>query len=217
MLGSNIDEVSWPKCGEIDIMEHINNETKVHGTAHWDNVGHQYLGGIINNDPTVFHTYSITWDSLAIKWYMDDQLYYLLNIQNGINGTEEFQEKFYLILNLAVGGNWPGYPDNSTVFPAEFKVDYIRVYKDQSELSIAESQSNYLKAYPNPADEFLTIEIENTSSQSEIKLYSASGVYLSTQTLNDNKIDVSSLSSGIYFLELISESGQISRISFTKK
>jgi beta-glucanase (GH16 family) len=217
MLGSNIDAVSWPQCGEIDIMEHINNETKIHGTAHWNNVSHQYLGGIINNDPTAFHTYSITWDSLAIKWYMDDQLYYLLNIQNNVNGTEEFHEKFYLLLNLAVGGDWPGYPINTTVFPAEFVIDYVRVYKDQSELSTSELQKDFVTVYPNPTEDYLTIAGENILEYSELKLYSASGTYLFSPVLNNNKIDISSIQTGVYFLEFVSDKGLPIRISFTKK
>ena len=217
MLGSNIDAVSWPQCGEIDIMEHINNETKVHGTAHWNNVNHQYLGGIINNDPTAFHTYSITWDSLAIKWYMDDQLYYLLNIQNNVNGTEEFHERFYLILNLAVGGNWPGYPDGTTVFPADFVVDYVRVYKDQAQLTVDELGASNLRVYPNPTNENLTLEgIDGQESLNYI-IYSLSGEKLAESMLQAaNSIDASFLTSGMYILEIKGGDGITKRISFSK-
>ncbi len=218
MLGTNIDAVSWPKCGEIDIMEHINNETKVHGTAHWDNVGHQYLGGIINTDPTAFHTFSITWDSLAIKWYMDNQLFYLLNIQNGINGTAEFQEKFYLILNLAVGGNWPGYPDGTTTFPADFVVDYVRVYKDQAELTVNELQHNAINVYPNPTDGLLTIEGLTQETSLNYTIYSMDGDLLEQNSLDFSKtIDINQLASGMYVLQLNFSDGFSKRISITKK
>jgi beta-glucanase (GH16 family) len=218
MLGSNIDAVSWPQCGEIDIMEHINNETKVHGTAHWNNVNHQYLGGIINNDPTVFHTYSITWDSLAIKWYMDGQLYYLLNIQNNVNGTEEFHEKFYLILNLAVGGNWPGYPDGTTVFPADFVVDYVRVYKDQAELTVNELQYNAINVYPNPTDGLLTIEGLTEETSLNYTIYSIDGDLLEQNSMDFSKtIDINQLASGMYVLQLNFPDGFSKRISITKK
>jgi beta-glucanase (GH16 family) len=218
MLGSNIDAVSWPQCGEIDIMEHINNETKVHGTAHWNNVNHQYLGGIINNDPTVFHTYSITWDSLAIKWYMDGQLYYLLNIQNNVNGTEEFHEKFYLILNLAVGGNWPGYPDGTTVFPADFVVDYVRVYKDQAGLTVNELQYNAINVYPNPTDGLLTIEGLTEETSLNYTIYSIDGDLLEQNSMDFSKtIDINQLASGMYVLQLNFPDGFSKRISITKK
>ena len=217
MLGSNIDTVSWPMCGEIDVMEHINSETKIHGTAHWDNVGHQYLGGFFNTDPTVFHKYTITWDSTYIKWYMDDQLYYLLNITNGINGTNEFHNRFYLILNLAVGGNWPGYPDATTQFPADFVVDYIRVYKDQSELTIDELALINLNIYPNPTNNVLTLEGINEMTSLNYTIYSLNGEKLIEGILKDeNSIDVSYLTNGMYILEIKNEAGLTKRISFSK-
>jgi len=161
MLGASIDQVSWPKCGEIDIMEHINSEMKIHGTAHWDNMGHQYWGGIIANDPASFHDYSILWDSTKIQWFMDGNIYYQLNIANNVNGTEEFQLPFYLILNLAVGGSWPGYPDQSTVFPAEMKIDYVRAYQPDSKASI-DDLSNLVSIYPNPTNDVLYLPSNST-------------------------------------------------------
>lgn len=129
MLGTNIESVGWPRCGEIDIMEHINNERRIHGTMHWNNGGHVSSGSSIENPtPDSFHTYAIEWDPLSIKWYQDDVLYHQEDIANGVNGTEEFHQPFFIILNLAVGGNWPGAPNASTQFPAEFRVDYVRVY-----------------------------------------------------------------------------------------
>jgi beta-glucanase (GH16 family) len=218
MLGNSIDTVSWPMCGEIDVMEHINSETKIHGTAHWDNVGHQYLGGIINTNPADFHTYTITWDSTYIKWYMDDQLYYLLNITNGTNGTEEFHKKFYLILNLAVGGNWPGYPDATTQFPADFVVDYIRVYKDQAELTVNEINQNAVTVYPNPAEDLLTIKGLTEETALTYAIYSLNGDQLVQQELDlSNTIDIKQLASGMYMLQLTFPDGFSKQISITKK
>jgi beta-glucanase (GH16 family) len=129
MLGANIDDVSWPQCGEIDILEHINNDWTVHGTAHWDDNGHVYYGTSQSMSPLEFHVYAIEWDNQGIRWFVDGQQYHVMDISNGINSTSEFHNPFYLILNLAVGGDWPGYPDCCTDFPAQMLVDYVRVFE----------------------------------------------------------------------------------------
>lgn len=130
MLGTNIGSVGWPACGEMDIMEHVSNEAMVHGTMHWDTNGYANYGMPSPNlDFSQFHTYQIQWDTNAIRWYVDGTLYCTGNIANNINGTDEFHRPFFILLNLAVGGNWPGSPDGSTVFPAKMQVDYVRVYQ----------------------------------------------------------------------------------------
>ena len=130
MLGQNIDAVSWPQCGEIDVVEHVNNSPEINGTMHWDAGGHAYWGGSTPCDASQFHTYSVIWDETAIRWYLDDVEYHSANIENNVNSTEEFHQDFFLIMNVAVGGNWPGSPNVSTVFPATMEVDYIRVYQE---------------------------------------------------------------------------------------
>jgi beta-glucanase (GH16 family) len=129
MLGQNIHSVGWPKCGEIDIMEHINNEDLLHGTLHWFNEKHVSSGGTTPCDVTKFHSYSIEWDKESIKLMLDGKKYWELNIKDGINSTEEFHKPHYIILNLAIGGDWPKNPDQSTVFPDTMYVDYVRVYQ----------------------------------------------------------------------------------------
>jgi beta-glucanase (GH16 family) len=129
MLGQNIGQVGWPKCGEIDIMEHINTENKIYGTIHWDNIGHASYGGSLVTTPDQYHLYTIEWDSAGIKWFVDGVNYWNANILNNINSTEEFHKPHYILLNLAIGGDWPGSPDGTTVFPDTFFVDYVRVYK----------------------------------------------------------------------------------------
>jgi beta-glucanase (GH16 family) len=134
MLGKNINEVSWPKCGEIDIMEMIggpDNDNTVHGTVHWDhNNSHAQYGGskklsngIFNGE---FHVFSIVWDSKKIVWYLDDVQFHVIDTTP--SGLSEFQEEFFLLFNVAVGGNWPGSPDSATTFPQYMVVDYVRVF-----------------------------------------------------------------------------------------
>jgi len=129
MLGQNINAVGWPKCGEIDIMEHINNEDLLHGTLHWFNQKHVSSGGTTPCDVTKYHNYSIEWDKETIKLLLDGKKYWELNIKDGINSTEGFHKPQYIILNLAIGGDWPKNPDQTTVFPDTMYVDYVRVYQ----------------------------------------------------------------------------------------
>jgi beta-glucanase (GH16 family) len=133
MLGTNIGSVGWPACGEIDIMEHVNNETLNHGTIHWDAGGHaSYSGTASVANPAAYHVYAIEWTPQAIKWFVDGAQYWEANIAGGINSTEEFGRSFFILLNLAVGGDWPGSPDGSAVFPKQMLVDYVRVYRQAS-------------------------------------------------------------------------------------
>jgi beta-glucanase (GH16 family) len=130
MLGSDITTVPWPGCGEIDIMEHINSVPTVYGTIHWaDATGahasYQPMAAPMSSF-TSYHVYGITWDANLLTWYLDGVNEGAANIQNNINSTEEFHKSFFIIMNLAVGGSWPGNPDGSTVFPANMNIDYVR-------------------------------------------------------------------------------------------
>ena len=134
MLGDDITSVGWPACGEIDIMEMIGggaNDRIVHGTAHWDAGGHAEYGQsstISQMYAEEFHVFSIVWDANSIKWYRDDILYNTLTITSG--DMTEFHQNFFLIFNVAIGGNWPGSPDASTVFPQTMADDYVRVFQN---------------------------------------------------------------------------------------
>lgn len=131
-LGANFPEIGWPKCGEIDIFEHINTETIIHGTAHWANesIKHVAKGANFNDiDVSQWHNYSIVWTPASIKWFVDDVQFHELPITDKVNSTEEYHRPQYILINLPIGGKWPGPPDSTTVLPATMYCDYIRVYK----------------------------------------------------------------------------------------
>lgn len=137
MLGSNISAVGWPHCGEIDIMEHVGfDEGNIHASIHTTDYNHvngtQKSGQVIIPTATdSFHVYSLEWDSTYIRYLVDDEPYFF--IYNDSNGDEDkwpFNKPQYIILNLAVGGDWGGAQGiDPTVFPMEMKVDYVRVFE----------------------------------------------------------------------------------------
>ena len=133
MLGENFSTVGWPSCGEIDIMEMIGgngyNDRTVHGTAHWESNGHAEYGGSNSLSSgrfaDEFHVFSIIWTPSSIVWLRDDIQYQVIDITN----LSAFHNNFFFIFNLAVGGNWPGSPNASTIFDQTLLVDYIRVFQ----------------------------------------------------------------------------------------
>jgi len=136
MLGSNIDEVSWPACGEIDIMELVGHEPqRSHGTAHWGRAGEgsQFSGNsfsLTEEFSERFHVFTLLWKSNSLQWYVDETLFHELTPDDTPGFSYPFNNEFFFILNVAVGGNWPGEPDETTVFPQTMEVDYIRVFQE---------------------------------------------------------------------------------------
>jgi beta-glucanase (GH16 family) len=130
MLGDNIGTAGWPACGEIDIMEHVNTGGAVNGTIHWADANNQHAsyGTATSTTVTSMHIYAVEWDTNGIKWFVDGANYLNANIANNINSTEEFHRNFFILLNLAIGGNWPGFTIDNNAFPASMIVDYVRVY-----------------------------------------------------------------------------------------
>jgi hypothetical protein len=132
MLGGNISSVGWPKCGEIDIMELIGNTPSIiYGTAHWDNNGHVSRGNSFtlsgSKFSSGFHVFSLIWTPNRLIWLVDNQQY--SNLSRSEIGAFPFDLPQFFIFNVAVGGSWPGIPDQTTVFPQNMIVDYIRVYQ----------------------------------------------------------------------------------------
>lgn len=130
MLGSNISTVGWPQCGEIDIMEHINADSLIYGTMHWNSNGAVQYGQNLSTSPSAYHVYAVEWTPQSINWYVDDKLYVTGNIANSINNTGAFNTgSFFILLNLAVAGDWPGQTVDISKLPASMYVDYVRVYQ----------------------------------------------------------------------------------------
>jgi len=136
MLGSDFPETAWPNSGEIDIMENIGKEP---GTAYGNIHGPGYSGccGIVGSTTLpdgekladAFHRFAIEWDENSITWFLDDQPFHRATKSDIPAGTQwVFDHEFFILLNVAVGGSWPGYPDATTQFPQSMTVDYVRVY-----------------------------------------------------------------------------------------
>lgn len=134
MLGSNFSSVGWPNCGELDIMEMVGHQpNRVHGTAHFGNSfpSTQRTGsyGIAQGTfADEFHVFTLKWENNLVEWLVDDKKFHTMTAAN-TGGIYPFNQKFFFIFNLAVGGNWPGYPDGTTVFPQQLDVDYVRVFQ----------------------------------------------------------------------------------------
>ncbi|MBK1877920.1 family 16 glycosylhydrolase [Pelagicoccus mobilis] len=137
MLGDNIDEVGWPHCGEIDIMEFVGYDPNtVHGTIHttaYNHIQNTERNGHLEFDDltTAMHVYSVEWEADEMRFYVDDQLYFTFqNDGQNNDATWPFHRPQHLKLNLAIGGDWGGAQGvDSSIYPTQFLVDYVRVYQ----------------------------------------------------------------------------------------
>src|SRR5437867_3131660 len=137
MLGADIDGVGWPRCGEIDVMENIGREpSTVHGSMHGPgfsggaslSAGYTLAGGAAFAD--AFHVFAVEWESGAVRFYVDGSLYETRTPADLKAGQAwVFDHPFFILVNVAVGGDWPGSPDATSVFPQTMLVDYVRVYR----------------------------------------------------------------------------------------
>ncbi|HUC53358.1 MAG TPA: glycoside hydrolase family 16 protein [Candidatus Cybelea sp.] len=140
MLGNNIGSVGWPKCGEIDIMENVGKEPgTVHGSLHGPSTSGPTSDATLSfslpagqNFADSFHLYAIEWQPGLVSFFVDSNLYATFRqSQWPAGGTWVFDHPFFIILNVAVGGSWPGSPDSTTIFPQQMLVDYVRAYTKQ--------------------------------------------------------------------------------------
>jgi beta-glucanase (GH16 family) len=137
LIGDNIDTVGWPACGEVDIMEHVNHDAPIVSTLHMpSSAGSDTSIGAENLLPgsidysADFHVFAVEWEQDIMRFYVDNTIFQtvtradLLPTQRWV-----FDHPYFIVLNVAVGGSWPGRPDSTTVFPATMLVDYVRVYQ----------------------------------------------------------------------------------------
>lgn len=212
----------WPQSGEIDIMELLGHEpNKSYGSVHygptWPNnrfrTGSLTLSeGSFSED---FHVFSIQWAPEVIRFYIDGQLFFIVTPNHLAPHTWPFDQKFHFLLNVAVGGIWPGNPDDTTEFPQEMIVDYVRVYQDANLVSIEDGDafpSGYQlgQNYPNPFNPVTQIEfVVPESGHVYLEVINMMGQHVTT--LADGvmsagshtvSLDASDMASGIYLYRL---------------
>ncbi len=212
----------WPKSGEIDIMEALGHETdKAYGSVHYglDWPNNQFRTGTYTlsegSFSEEFHVFSIEWEPEVIRFYVNDQLYFLVTPSHLAPYNWPFDQDFHFLLNVAVGGHWPGYPDETTEFPQEMVVDWVRVYQDQEATSTGPEPEHPREIklgqnYPNPFNP--STQIEYTIPESGhvlLEVFNMQGQQVatlanSTKQAGNHSVtfDASDLSSGIYLYRL---------------
>jgi len=219
MLPTDSEYGGWASSGEIDIMEYLGHETTtVHGTIHYGGEwpGNQHKGTNYVTDDTAFHlsfhTFALEWEEGKLRWYVDGELFQSLGTSAWYSDAAPFpapfNKRFHLLINLAVGGNWPGSPNTSTTFPQELVLDYVRVYQDGATGLNQESSDMKLEQnHPNPFNEYSTISFSIPSEDHVLlEVYDMMG--RKVQTLADGLYMPGSHTLGVEAKEL--EPGQYS-------
>jgi beta-glucanase (GH16 family) len=221
MLGENISEAGWPACGEIDVMEHVGKDPGViHGSIHSSssynntiNTGTQY----ISNLNTEFHLYEVKWKSDRIEFSIDSALYYTYNPAVNNSNTWPFNKPFFIIMNIAMGGNWGSDPQYETdglkngidpaLTSAHMEIDYVRVYESQSHpfgLDVSKVDNNQADVdgiilFPNPSHGMVRITLPHgNTAKGTVSDTLGKEVMLFQAENNTNEIDLSKLAKGTY-------------------
>lgn len=198
MLGGNHSEIGWPRCGEIDIMEAINTEKYTHGALHWYGEGKQDRSGnsdaILPDDfdRTQWHVYGMEWTETTIKMSVDGEVFYTENITDGYMG--EFRKEQFIILNLAIGGQWPGFTIDDSKFPVTMEIDYVRVSQRASERNIIKGTGVTEKSP--------IVVPENTETRNVIAYEGPWNIYYNTAVVNGTgkSIDSKGFTANIKYL-----------------
>jgi len=217
----------WPRCGEVDIMEHINSQNINHGVMHWLSDS-TYLKAVGTTPCSAdeYHVFRLVWNAGCISWYVDGEKFYEYDIYDNLNNTEAFHEPFHILLNLAVGGNWPGHPDSSTVFPARMYVDYLKIFHCDSQvindtyIATVPHSIELQHIYPNPVRELLTLQYTVPHhTRARIVVYDLLGRVVSVISdatvipgVHTTRFDASGLSAGTYITRLETGVESVSRL-----
>ncbi len=191
MLGDDLPSVGWPQCGEIDIMENIGKEPRaVHGTLH----GPGYSGGdglgstynLPNNQAfgDAFHTYRVDWTASSISFSVDGHQYATKRPADTHGKKWVFDHNFFMIMNVAVGGGWPGPPDSSTVFPQSLVVDYVKVYSKDRQGQIKGIGERCVGIFEAAFDNSTTVHLNHCSSAEEWTFANDSSIRINEKCLH---------------------------------
>lgn len=211
----------WPRCGEIDIAEVLGNETSTsYGTVHYGNPHSESQGKLTldeGNFSDEYHIFSAEWEPGKIKWYVDGRLmheesdwYSATEGQGEITYPAPFDQPFYIILNLAVGGNWPGNPDESTDFDkAALMVDYVKVYqKDSYNEDVEKPEKEVILREPDKDGNYINNgkfqEAEDLSDEKDWIFLTALGGEAQAE-IKDRQISVNTVNEGTvdYSVQLV--------------
>lgn len=232
MLPTDMVYGGWPRSGEIDIVELLGHEPHVaHGTVHYGGAwpdNQQKSGRYTLSEGTFsedYNIFTIEWMPERINWYVNGNFYYFVTPAHLSPYHWPFDQKFHFLLNVAVGGNWPGNPDGTTEFPQEMVIDWIRVYKD-AELTSAEDELHegpvafeLHQNHPNPFNPTTNISFDlPESGHVSIRVYDLLGRQVAVLANGDFQagshtlpFDARDLSSGTYLYRLVTDSYQKSR------
>lgn len=219
----------WAASGEIDIMEAVNIPTEIHGTIHFGGEwpANVSSGAVYTDGGTDFsedfHIYTFEWKPTELKWYVDGNLFSTKTSwwSSGGDYPAPFDKQFHLIVNLAVGGNWPGAPDESTEFPQHLFVDWIRVYQIQSGIEYSDVLNRFIldQNYPNPFNSSTIISYQlKTKSDVILTIYDLTGREVKTLINKQQKagkhsvsFDATSFESGVYLYKFKADSFEQTR------
>lgn len=198
MLGSNYDEAGWPAAGEIDIMEWVGKpDSRIYGTLHGpgysagESIGswHENSEGFSDD----YHTYAVEWEPNEIRWYFDGILYAWRTPEDLAGKEWVFDHDFNIILGLGVGGTWPGAPDESTAFPQEYKIDYIKVFQREGGIYPENSQRDLAQIKSVGTGKFVCADKGNNDALSADRDSTGAWETFEIKELGQNKIALLSL------------------------